>query len=174
MLTTRWSTPARRGPRVVAAGATLRIVDLDGNQAVDCLLYNADDPAERYSAPDTIAAQGNIFLVAGIALLSNEGRPMMTVTATTLRVPRHHRRRLQPRVEHAALRPPHRATSTPASTTSSLAGSRRGLGKRDLCRNINWFMNVPVEADGTLGIVDGISAPGLVGRPAGRDGRARR
>ena len=27
--------------------------------------------------------------------------------------------------------------------------------------NINFFMNVPVEADGTLGIVDGISAPGL-------------
>ena len=27
--------------------------------------------------------------------------------------------------------------------------------------NINWFMNVPVGDDGTLGIVDGISAPGL-------------
>jgi uncharacterized protein YcgI (DUF1989 family) len=26
--------------------------------------------------------------------------------------------------------------------------------------NVNWFMNVPVEADGSLGIVDGISAPG--------------
>jgi uncharacterized protein len=36
-----------------------------------------------------------------------------------------------------------------------------GLGKRDLVSNINWFMNVPVEPDGTMGIVDGISAPGL-------------
>ena len=27
--------------------------------------------------------------------------------------------------------------------------------------NINFFMNVPVEEDGSLGIVDGISAPGL-------------
>jgi uncharacterized protein YcgI (DUF1989 family) len=35
-----------------------------------------------------------------------------------------------------------------------------GMGKRDLVSNINWFMNVPVEADGTLGIVDGRSAPG--------------
>jgi uncharacterized protein YcgI (DUF1989 family) len=35
------------------------------------------------------------------------------------------------------------------------------MGKRDMTSNINWFMNVPVEADGTLGIVDGISAPGL-------------
>ena len=40
-------------------------------------------------------------------------------------------------------------------------GARYGLGKRDLVSNINWYMNVPVEADGTLGIVDGISAPGL-------------
>jgi uncharacterized protein YcgI (DUF1989 family) len=26
--------------------------------------------------------------------------------------------------------------------------------------NVNWFMNVPVDPDGTLGIVDGISRPG--------------
>ena len=35
------------------------------------------------------------------------------------------------------------------------------LGKRDLVSNINWYMNVPIEDDGTLGIVDGISQPGL-------------
>ena len=40
-------------------------------------------------------------------------------------------------------------------------GAHYGLGKRDLVSNINWFMNVPVGADGTLGIVDGLSAPGL-------------
>ena len=34
------------------------------------------------------------------------------------------------------------------------------MGKRDIVSNINFFMNVPVEADGTLGIVDGLSAPG--------------
>ena len=37
---------------------------------------------------------------------------------------------------------------------------RRGMGKRDMVSNINWFMNVPVEADGALGIVDGISGSG--------------
>jgi uncharacterized protein YcgI (DUF1989 family) len=35
------------------------------------------------------------------------------------------------------------------------------MGARDLVSNINWFMNVPVDADGTLGIVDGLSSPGL-------------
>ena len=35
------------------------------------------------------------------------------------------------------------------------------MGKRDMTSNVNWFMNVPVDPDGTLGIVDGLSAPGL-------------
>jgi urea carboxylase-associated protein 1 len=38
--------------------------------------------------------------------------------------------------------------------------SRVGMGKRDLAPNINFFMNVPVTADGRLDIVDGISEPG--------------
>ncbi len=38
--------------------------------------------------------------------------------------------------------------------------ARHGLTKRDLAPNINFFMNVPVTADGLLDIVDGISAPG--------------
>ena len=54
-----------------------------------------------------------------------------------------------------------------------LALSEHDLGKRDMTSNVNWFMNVPVGADGTLGIVDGISGAGLVRRSARRDGRAR-
>jgi urea carboxylase-associated protein 1 len=42
-----------------------------------------------------------------------------------------------------------------------IEGANWGLGKRDLVSNINWYMNVPVDPDGTLGIVDGISRPGL-------------
>src|SRR5690606_23092285 len=44
--------------RVIARGQTLRIVDLEGNQAVDTLFYNAADPLERYSAVDTVREQG--------------------------------------------------------------------------------------------------------------------
>src|SRR5689334_4217711 len=68
----------------VNAGQTLRIVDLEGNQAVDFLLYAGDDDAERYSAQDTIAGQANIYLREGSVLLSNEGRPMMTIMATAV------------------------------------------------------------------------------------------
>src|SRR5271155_27457 len=69
---------------VVRRGETLRIVDLEGNQAVDFLVYSLADDAERYSAQDTIAAQGNIFLRPGSVLLSNEGASMMTLTGTSV------------------------------------------------------------------------------------------
>src|SRR5690606_31040654 len=68
----------------VGKGQTLRIVDLEGNQAVDFLLYAEADDAERYSAQDTVAAQGNLFLRKGTVLRSNEGRPMMTITGTSV------------------------------------------------------------------------------------------
>ena len=34
----------------IAEGQVFRIVDLEGNQAVDTLFYSAADPRERYSA----------------------------------------------------------------------------------------------------------------------------
>jgi urea carboxylase-associated protein 1 len=145
---------------VVEAGQTLRIIDLAGNQAVDCLLYDAHDTDHRYSAPDTLIAQRNIFLVEGTRLLSNEGVPMMTVTGTTCAY--HDTIGGACSRESNTLRYGHHTAHQHACVDNFLdAGSRHGLGKRDLVSNINWFMNVPVGADGTLGIVDGISAPGL-------------
>ena len=145
---------------VVRKGQTLRMVDLEGNQAIDFLMYALADDAERYSAQDTIAAQGNIFLKAGAVLLSNEGRPMATVTATN--VDYHDTIGGACSCESNTLRYGHHTKAQHACVENFLQGNARyGRGKRDMVSNINWFMNVPVEADGSLGIVDGISAPGL-------------
>ncbi len=144
----------------IRAGQTLRIVDLEGNQAVDFLAYAAADDAERYSAQDTIAAQGNIFLREGAVLLSNEGRPMMTITGTS--VAYHDTIGGACSCESNTLRYGHHTKAQHACVDNFLdANVRVGRGKRDMVSNINFFMNVPVEADGALGIVDGISAPGL-------------
>ena len=145
---------------VVAAGDLLSIVDLGGNQAVDCLLYDAADHAERYSAPDTIVAQGSIFLSTGSVLRSNAGRPLMTVVADECG--RHDTLGGACSKESNTLRYGHHTKHQHACVENFLAeGAKWGLGKRDLVSNINWYMNVPVEGDGTLGIVDGISSPGL-------------
>ena len=150
-----------RGPwsAVVTAGDVLTIVDLEGNQAVDCLLYDAGNTSVRYSAPVTIAQQRSIVLTTGSVLRADTGLALMTVVAdevgvhdtiggacsqesNTLRYGQHTRE------QHACVE------------NFLIEGSRWDLGKRDIVSNINWFMNVPVDPDGALGIVDGRSAPG--------------
>jgi urea carboxylase-associated protein 1 len=142
-------------------GQTLRIVDVEGNQAVDFLLYSTADDAERYSAQDTIAAQGNIFLKEGSVIRSNEGNPMLTVTGTS--VDYHDTIGGACSCESNTLRYGHHTKAQHACVDNFLeANLTEGRGKRDMVSNINFFMNVPVMQDGSLGIVDGISAPGLL------------
>ncbi|WP_156841729.1 urea amidolyase associated protein UAAP2 [Novosphingobium aquimarinum] len=144
----------------VNTGQTLRIVDLEGNQAVDFLLYSASDDSERYSAQDTVSAQGNLFLRDGTVLRSNEGRAMMTIVGTS--VDYHDTIGGACSCESNTLRYGHHTKSQHACVENFLeANLAQGRGKRDIVPNINFFMNVPVEEDGSLGIVDGISAPGL-------------
>jgi urea carboxylase-associated protein 1 len=145
---------------IVPAGHTLTITDLGGNQAVDCLLYNAADHGERYSAPDTITAQASLVLTTGTVLLSNEHRPMMTIVSDECGV--HDTIGGACSKESNSLRYGYHTVHQHACVENFLAeGARWDLGKRDLVGNINWYMNVPVEGDGTLGIVDGKSSPGL-------------
>jgi uncharacterized protein len=154
-------TVSARAPwsAVVAAGDVLTIVDLEGNQAVDCLLYSAADTAVRYSAQETITRQGKIALTTGSVLRADTGLGLMSVVddevgghdtlggacskeSNTLRYGQH------TRAQHGCME------------NFLVEGAKYGLGARDLVSNINWFMNVPVEPEGALGIVDGLSAPG--------------
>ena len=145
---------------IVPAGGTITITDLAGNQAVDCLFYDAHDHAERYCAHATMAAQRNIFLTTGSVLRSNEGRPLLEIVADTCG--RHDTIGGACSQESNTLRYGHHTKHQHACVENFLfEAAKWDLGKRDLVSNINWFMNVPVEPDGTMGIVDGISAPGL-------------
>ena len=144
----------------VGKGQILRIIDLEGNQSADFLMYAAHDDTERYSAQDTIAAQRNVYLRQGSMLYSNEGNPMALVCATD--VAHHDTIGGACSCESNTLRYGFHTQSQHACVENFLSANLRyGRGKRDMVANINWFMNVPIEADGTLGIVDGISAPGL-------------
>jgi urea carboxylase-associated protein 1 len=143
------------------AGQVLRIVDLEGNQAVDILFYNRHDGAEHYSATDTLLQQGSLYLSTGSVLRSNEGRPMLTIVADTCG--RHDtlggacaaesntvRYALQKKFMH----------SCRDNYLLALQHADIGLGKRDLVPNVNFFMNVPVTPEGELTFADGVSAPG--------------
>ncbi len=144
---------------VVRQGQVLTIVDVGGNQSGDCLLYNARDTSERYSGPDTIARSGNIYVRTGTVLRSGEGNPMATVIANE--IDRQDTIGGACGKESNALRYGHHTMSEHGCRENFVAeAAKYGMGIRDIVSNLNWFMNVPIEADGSLGIVDGISGPG--------------
>ena len=150
----------------VARGHTLRIVDLEGNQAVDTLFYSAADPQERYSLTHTIQAQSALYLGVGTQLMSSEGRAMLSIIADTCG--RHDtlggacacesntvRYAIEKRFMHSC-----RDNFLTALVRDADSLVPTGLTKRDIVSNINFFMNVPVTSDGGLRFEDGISAPG--------------
>jgi urea carboxylase-associated protein 1 len=144
---------------VVPTNHTLTLVDVGGNQSGDCLLYNARDTAERYSVPDTIAWSGNVYVRTGTVLRSNFGSPLAIVVANE--IDRHDTIGGACGKESNTLRYGHHTSSEHGCRENFLAEAAwHDMGARDIVSNLNWFMNVPIEADGTLGIVDGISGPG--------------
>jgi len=145
---------------VIQKGHYFRIVDLEGNQAVDTLFYNAEDPTERYSATDTIRTQGNIYLTTGSKLLSERCNPLLTIVADTCG--RHDTLggacSAESNTVRYALEKRHMHNCRD-SFLMALSKSKYGLSKRDLSANINFFMNVPVTPEGKLTFADGISGP---------------
>lgn len=147
---------------IVKQGQTVRIVDLNGNQAADTLFYSAEDPSERYSASDTVREQGNLYLTTGSILKTNENNSLLKIVADTCG--RHDtiggacatesntvRYDLEKRCMHAC---------RDSWMLAIQENEEYGLDKADITHNINFFMNVPVTAEGGLTFEDGISSPG--------------
>jgi hypothetical protein len=139
-------------------GQVLRIVDLESQQAVDTILYNAHNTTERYSAQDTLTAQGAAYIEAGTALMSNEGNVMATLVADTCG--RHDTSAGACSCESNTVRFGHHTKYMHACRENFLLEvSKYGMSKRDIVGNINFFMNVPISPDGEVNIDDGISEP---------------
>jgi len=142
---------------IVRRGQVLRLTDLEGQQAVDFLCYNAADPEERYHAPNTVKAAGSIFLTTGHVLYSDVARPMFVIVED--RFGGHDT------IGGCCSAPSNRmlygVANCPGCRENFLAGlARHGLGRRDIVPNVNFFMRVPVAADGSAAVALGVSPPG--------------
>ena len=142
------------------AGQTLRILDLEGNQAVDTLFFSAANPRERYDVQRTLRKQGQVYLSAGSVLWSNLGNPMLTIVADTCG--RHDTLggacAQESNTVRYALDKRYMHSCRDNFLRASLHDGR--LTKADISHNINFFMNVPVTAEGGLTFEDGISGAG--------------
>lgn len=144
---------------VIKKGQTFRIVDLEGCQAVDTLFYNNDNYNDRYNANDTIREQGSIFITTGTKLISTDDNVLMEITEDTCG--NHDTLGGHCSAESNSVRfgldkkYMHSCRDNYLTIVSKLE-----MSPKDITNNINFFMNVPVEEDGHLAIVDGISKPG--------------
>lgn len=144
-------------------GQILRIVDLEGNQAVDTTFFDADNPRDHYSATMTISSQKNIYLYTGTVLRAESGKPLLEITADTCG--RHDTLGGACSPQSNTVRYAHEKVHMHACRDTFMYHMAQYKGnysysKRDLAPNINFFMNVPVTPDGGLDFSDGISAPG--------------
>jgi len=143
----------------VPTGGRLRIVDLHGNQAVDTLLYDADDVDNRYSAFDTVREQGAVYLTTGSRLLSTRLDELAVIADDTCG--RHDTIGGACAQESNVVRYGEHTRHQHACRQTFLKyGAPAGIGQRQLGHNINFFMNVPVTPAGGLQFDDGLSAPG--------------
>ena len=135
----------------IPAGTICRITDLHGNQAVDTLLYDAHAYANRYSAMDTIRAQGAVYLTTGSVLMTANCDPLATIVDDTCG--RHDTLGGACSQESNIVRYGQHTRHQHSCRTTFVRKAREwgmGLEKRDIAHNINFFMNVPVTADGGL------------------------
>jgi len=134
----------------------LRLVDLEGQQAVDFLCFDAADRGDRYSATNTIKMQGNIYIGVDTVLYSDRGTALFTVITDTCG--RHDTFYGCCSEANNFLRYGVRVTlSCYANFREILA--RFGLDERSIVCNVNFFMSVPVLPDGSAGIANGSRNP---------------
>ncbi len=145
-----WSARIKKGDR-------LRLIDLEGQQAIDFLCYNAADTAERYNAANTLKLNNNIYLGEGCVLWSVRARKMMTIVED--KCGHHDTLYGCCSIEIDEIR--FGKTNTQGCQSNFEAElAKHGMGARDMAANINFFMYVPVTADGALAIAEGLSKAG--------------
>lgn len=144
----------------LATGQILRLIDLEGQQAVDFLCFGVEpfrDQVERYHMQNTIKIPRQVYIGEGSVLYSQFARPMMTVVADS--AGRHDTifgccSFDVDQVRYGAV------NGECCQRNFEREMARHGLGPEHVVPNVNFFMNVPVGADGVAQIVDSQSAPG--------------
>jgi len=141
---------------VVGAGELLRFVDLEGQQAVDFLCYNAVDTRDHYNAANTMKMAENLFLNTGTVLYGEYATPLMKIAASSC--PDHDTIGGCCSAEMNFLRYGKRTHSCRSNFLHEL--TKFGMGESDIVANVNWFMSVPIGRGGQMAISDSPSRPG--------------
>jgi len=149
--------PGRPWGHHVARGDRLRLIDLEGQQAVDFLCYDAAAPTDRYCATNTVKVQGKLFVDKGTVLYSDLGKALFTVVEDTCGG--------HDTIYGCCSEPNNFLRYGVRDTPSCFANfveilARFKLDRSFVVSNVNFFMSVPVAADGQAVNVLSHSRPG--------------
>jgi len=149
--------PGEPWSSVLRKGEILRIIDMEGQQAVDFICFNAHDTKETYDNTVTVRLAARPFLRKGDVLYSNLANPMFTMVEDT--IGNHDTMCGCCSAEINYLR--YKVKDTPSCRANFLRElAKYGLDSRSLVPNINLFMNIPIDANGELQINAPLSRPG--------------
>ncbi|MEM6899950.1 MAG: DUF1989 domain-containing protein [Pseudomonadota bacterium] len=145
---------------LVQKGQHLRLVDLEGQQAVDFLCFGTAQykgQVERYHMPNTIKIPKNILLGKGTVLYSQFARPMMTIVEDSCGG----HDTIFGCCSFAVDQVRYGKTNVECCQRNfEREMARHDIGPEHVVANANFFMNVPVGPDGRAEITDSQSRPG--------------
>jgi len=141
---------------LIARGERVRFTDLEGQQAIDFLCYNARDTRDRYNAANTMKMGENLFLNPGSVFYGEYATPLMKIVASTC--PDHDTIGGCCSAEMNEIRYGKRTHSCRANFLHEL--SKFGMGEADIVANVNFFMSVPIGRGGHMAISDSPSKAG--------------
>lgn len=141
----------------VPAGTCLRLDNAHGTPGVSCLLWNADDPSERFCATDTVKVQWTARIGRGRMLLSDMGRVLASIVEDNCG-------RHDALLGAGAPRPEGDGTSPLQARNGAenlaLAAAKLGLGPRDLHAPVTFFAPVQCGADQRFSWESGVPLSG--------------
>jgi urea carboxylase-associated protein 2 len=123
----------------ICRGDALRVTNTGGVPGVAALIWNADDPFERFNPADTLKVQWTTRLRAGLLLLSDMGRVLASVIADSDGL-------------HDSLVGPGQPIEGRRNSRDNflLAAGKHGLDARDVGPCVTLFAGITVAADGGL------------------------
>lgn len=144
---------------------TLRLTDVEGGANAGLMAWNADERSDRLNLPDTLKEQYTAKLTRGHVLMSDMGHALLSITADT--VGWH-----DPLGGHSdaagvlakygpgTYQEKRNAWHRNAHDEFLIEAAKRGLGKRDLMGNVNFFGRVDVDEEGRMAFHAGNSTAG--------------
>lgn len=153
--------------QTISRGKVLRLTDLEGGANVSTLLYNADEPIERYNMPDTLKGQHTFQLTEGHCLHSDMGRLFCSIIKDTTgwhdsvcgcTDAKLVREKYGEKNYQTARNDFYRN----ARENFLIELGKHGLGKKDIVPNLNLFSKVVSDEVGKLSYVEGASPAGAV------------